>query len=120
MASRPPPFIFTEWITDYSKCIVIDFGDRDEEHCPPSADTEVVIFKGHLVSPLVYSERVCIEDYEEEPIFDEDGMGKSLCTKWKTRTFRHPLQYTIYHRPGTFSHSDYWVDEVIMFVPHCD
>lgn len=118
------PITLIEWITDYSKCIVIEFSDTDEEYCPSSAETEVVVFKGHLVSPLIYSEEVCIEYYEEEPIFDEDGVGKTLCTKWETRTRRHPLQYTVRHikSMGEVGDEEVYVEEnrVILFVPHCD
>lgn len=114
----------TQTETDWSQCEILELGEDEVEYCPPSADTELLIFKGYLVSPLTYREEVCIEWAPIEDCGESDCPGSiDECLKWKTRTRRHPLQYTIRHirilEVGD-DDQDLELSRVIRFVPQCN
>ena len=111
------PMTLTQVNTDYSKCRIRTRGDREWEICPPEARSEVVVFKGHLTSPLSYSVNTCREydkshcrvrglgtdrereyckvDYKYQGVWAADTILEYKCTNSETVTYRHSLAYNI-------------------------
>jgi hypothetical protein len=111
-------FTMTETRTDLSKCHTRDYGDDVERVvCPAEALTKVVVFDGHLSSPVTYSFNICLlydksncywqdrgDDQETEKcgpagdypgIWAEGTMFHYNCTKSETKTYGHPLHYHV-------------------------
>ena len=105
---------------DYSKCRTSTRGDRERDVCPPGgpgARSEVVVFEGHLASPLAYSVKTCREydtshcrvlrrgterereyckvDFKYEGVWDAGTIFEYKCINSETVTYRHPLEYNI-------------------------
>jgi hypothetical protein len=91
-------------------------GDSDREFCPRGAETTTAYFNDYLRTPieckvnhcLSYDTSHCYEvtsgdsdkeickvNFGYEGIWSADTNFAYRCTKWKTRTFRNPLEYTI-------------------------
>src|SRR5262245_41761520 len=112
------PVKLTETLTDHSKChLRLIGGDRENEFCPPEANTTAVLFEGHAVAPLVSDLNVCLEydksncrivennDRTREvcrrPDFNYTGVwavGTIFvynCARWETRVHHLRLQYEV-------------------------
>jgi hypothetical protein len=108
----------TETRTDLSKCRTRHYGDDVERVvCPSEALTKVVVFNGHLFSPITYSFNICLlydksncywqdrgDDQEREVcrpasrysgIWAEGTMFQYSCARSKTESYSHPLRYNV-------------------------
>lgn len=111
------PLSITQIVTDNSKCYMIDRGDRERRFCPSDSRSEVMLYEGHLSSPVTSSVNICREyddsnckiyqresserkicsrhDFEYKGVWATGTLFKYKCVKWNTTIHRQPLQYTI-------------------------
>jgi hypothetical protein len=109
-------FLISQIVTDYSKCRIRKRGDEEVEICQPDAKSEVVVFDGHLTSPISYGVNVCLDydkshcrirkrgddqieicqvDFNYEGLWAKGTIFEYRCTKSETQIQRHPLRYII-------------------------
>ncbi len=140
------PITITQVKTDRSKCWVRTRGDEEREFCPPSARSQIVAFKGHLVTPVSYSVNTCREydtshcrirgagtdrerevckrlNFKYEGVWASDTMFDYKCTKSEVVTHRHPLQYNIrylvdVHRGDSTRSKE--IHRVTQSIPQCN
>jgi hypothetical protein len=107
----------TQLKTDHSKCRIVKRGDEEKEICPPTARSEVVIFKGYVSSPVSYGVNTCREydrshcriyardtdrekeyckvDFKYEGVWDAGTKFEYRCTKSDAVFYSHPLEYNV-------------------------
>ena len=106
----------THSVVDLGKCSTKMDDDSDRLFCPRGAATTTTYFSDYLRTPIEYRVNHCLaydnshcyevtsDDSDTEICkvnFDYNGIWAAdtnfayRCTKWETRTFRNPLEYTI-------------------------
>jgi len=140
------PLKLTETLTDHSKCHVrLIGGDREQEFCPPAANTTAVVFEGHAVAPLASDLNVCLEydksncrivenndhtrevcrrpDFNYTGVWAVDTIFVYNCARWETRVHHLRLQYEVrfmvnVERSGKVIRKE--VKRETYFVPRCE